>query len=178
MNSTYDVQSDNLSAGLLDLLQLSKVVPVSGLGDNIVGRKDPHSAVPLISFLVPLYPHNHSLELGVLVRLRWELSPNDRVLGESGHLIISIDVLLIPSSTTIQSILQTPDLLIHIAGSEDSRDERALASQVRRVVRICRQEADIAPVCLPRLLFPFLLVPFLILHSGLLMLWTGCEDGC
>jgi hypothetical protein len=104
MKSTYDVQSDNLSAGLLDLLQLSKVVPVSGLGDNIVGRKDPHSAVPLISFLVPLYPHNHSLELGVLVRLRWELSPNDRVLGESGHLIISIDVLLIPSSTTVQSI--------------------------------------------------------------------------
>jgi hypothetical protein len=41
---------------------------------------------------------------------------------------------------------------------------------------MCRQEADIAPVCLPRLLFPILLVPSLILLPGLLMLWTGCED--
>jgi hypothetical protein len=152
MNSTYDVQSDNLSAGLLDLLQLSKVVPVSGLGDNIVGRKDPHSAVPLISFLVPLYPRNHSLEFGVLVRLRWELSPNDRVLGESGHLNISTDILPIPNSTIVQSIPYHSHIHIHLAGSEDSRDERALASQVRRAVRICRQEADIAPVCLPRLI--------------------------
>jgi len=106
-----------------------------------------------------LYPHNHSLELGVLVRLRWELSPNDRVLGESGHLNVSIDVLLVPNFTTVQSIPYPSHIRIHLAGSEDSRDERASASQVRRVVRICRQEADIAPVCLPRLLSPFLLVP-------------------
>jgi hypothetical protein len=83
--STYDVQSDNLSASLLDLLQLSEVVPESRLGDNIVGRKDPHSAVPSVSTLyVSVY--SHSLELGVLVRLRGQLSPDDRVLGESGHL--------------------------------------------------------------------------------------------
>jgi hypothetical protein len=54
IGSTYDVQSNDLSASLLDLLQLSEVVPVSGLGDNVVGGKDPHSAVPLdsISFAI------------------------------------------------------------------------------------------------------------------------------
>jgi hypothetical protein len=52
--STYDVQSDNLSGSLLDLLQLSEVVPESGLGDNIVGRKDPHSAIPSVSSVTPM----------------------------------------------------------------------------------------------------------------------------
>lgn len=60
MRSTYDVQSDNLSAGLLDLLQLSEVVPVSRLGDNVVWRKDPHSAMlsdSLLHFVVSQSTH-------------------------------------------------------------------------------------------------------------------------
>jgi len=55
-----DVQSDNLSAGLLDLLQLSEVVPVSRLGDNVVWRKDPHSAMlsdSLLRFVVSQSTH-------------------------------------------------------------------------------------------------------------------------
>ena len=62
------MEGDNLSVGLLDLLQLSEVVPESGLGDNVVGRKD-----------------SHSVELGSLLLLRGELSSDDGVLGESGH---------------------------------------------------------------------------------------------
>lgn len=62
------MKSDNLSVGLLDLFQLSEVVPESRLGDNIVGRKD-----------------SHSVELGSLLRLGRELSPDDGVFGESAH---------------------------------------------------------------------------------------------
>jgi hypothetical protein len=42
--STHDVDGNNLSVGLLDLLQLTEVVPETRLGDNIVGRKDSHAA--------------------------------------------------------------------------------------------------------------------------------------
>lgn len=33
---------------LLGLLQLTKVVPVSGLGDDLVGGKDPHAAAKTV----------------------------------------------------------------------------------------------------------------------------------
>ena len=83
---THDVQGNDLSVGLLDLLQLSEVVPESGLGDNIVGGKDPHSAVNRQSRLV-VTSFVDSLELGGLLSLGGELSPNDGVLGESAHSI-------------------------------------------------------------------------------------------
>ena len=38
------MKSDDLTVGLLDLLQLTEVVPVTGLGNNVVGRKNPHAA--------------------------------------------------------------------------------------------------------------------------------------
>jgi hypothetical protein len=44
VTDTYDVKGDNLTVGLLDLLQLAEVVPEAGLGDNVVGRKNPHAA--------------------------------------------------------------------------------------------------------------------------------------
>ena len=66
--TTHDVEGNNLSVGLLDLLQLSEVVPESGLGDNIVRSED-----------------SHSVELWGLLLLRREFSSNDRVLGESAH---------------------------------------------------------------------------------------------
>jgi len=45
-----DVKGNDLSVGLLDLLQLTKVVPEPRLGDDVVGRKDSH-AVELRSLL-------------------------------------------------------------------------------------------------------------------------------
>lgn len=44
-DTTYHVDGDDLTVGPLGLLELTKVVPESGLGDDLVGRKDPHSAV-------------------------------------------------------------------------------------------------------------------------------------
>ena len=41
--STYRVDGDNLTRGLLDLLQTSQEVPVSRLGDNLVRGKDTHA---------------------------------------------------------------------------------------------------------------------------------------
>lgn len=41
MQSTYP-DRDNLSGGLLELLQLSQEVPETGLGDDGVRREDPH----------------------------------------------------------------------------------------------------------------------------------------
>lgn len=38
------VDGDDFTGSLLDLLELSQEVPESGLGDNLVGCKDPHSA--------------------------------------------------------------------------------------------------------------------------------------
>lgn len=42
--STYDVEGNDLTVSLLGFLQLTKVVPVSGLGNDLVGGKDPHAA--------------------------------------------------------------------------------------------------------------------------------------
>jgi len=63
-----DVDSDNLTVGLLDLLQLPQKVPEPRLGDDLVGSKDPHP-----------------VELGGGLGLGREGSAEDRVFGESGH---------------------------------------------------------------------------------------------
>lgn len=41
--STYHVQADDLTSGLLDLLQATHEVPVTGLGNDGVGGKDAHA---------------------------------------------------------------------------------------------------------------------------------------
>jgi len=41
--STYLVAGNDLTSGLLDLLQAAQEVPVPGLGDDCVRRKDPHA---------------------------------------------------------------------------------------------------------------------------------------
>lgn len=41
--STYGVDGNDLSVGLLDLVELSEEVPESGLGNDLVGGEDPHS---------------------------------------------------------------------------------------------------------------------------------------
>lgn len=46
--STYDVEGNDLTVSLLGLLQLTKVVPVSGLGDDLVGGEDPHAAAKTV----------------------------------------------------------------------------------------------------------------------------------
>lgn len=43
LNSTYHVDADDLTSGLLNLLETTHEVPVTGLGDNGVGRKDTHA---------------------------------------------------------------------------------------------------------------------------------------
>ena len=65
---TYDVDSDNLTVGLLDLFQLPQKVPKPRLGDDLVGGKDPHP-----------------VELGGRLGLGREGSTEDGVFGESGH---------------------------------------------------------------------------------------------
>lgn len=42
-SATYHVDADDLTSGLLDLLQTPHEVPVTGLGDNLVGREDAHA---------------------------------------------------------------------------------------------------------------------------------------
>ena len=46
--STHNVEGDNLPVRFLDLLQLTEIIPKARLGDDIVGRKDPHAAVTAI----------------------------------------------------------------------------------------------------------------------------------
>lgn len=40
---TYHVDADDLTGGLLDLLETAHEVPVSRLGDDLVGGEDPHA---------------------------------------------------------------------------------------------------------------------------------------
>ena len=40
--STYHVQANDLTVGLLQLAELGHEVPEAGLGDNSVGRENPH----------------------------------------------------------------------------------------------------------------------------------------
>lgn len=92
------MQGDNLSVGLFDLFQLPKVIPEPRLGDNVVGRKDPHSAVrqgitlgmhfSSTAFHLDRIKEGsmYALELGSGFLLGGDLSTQDRVLGESAHL--------------------------------------------------------------------------------------------
>lgn len=43
LDSTYHIDADDLTGSLLDLLETTHEVPVTGLGDNSVGRKDTHA---------------------------------------------------------------------------------------------------------------------------------------
>lgn len=40
---TYHVDANDLTGGLLDLLETAHEVPVSRLGNNLIGGKDPHA---------------------------------------------------------------------------------------------------------------------------------------
>lgn len=63
---THLVQADDLTVGLLDLAELGEEVPETGLGDNIVRRKD-----------------THAVELWGRVGIRGQMAPNDLVLCET-----------------------------------------------------------------------------------------------
>jgi len=63
-----DVQSNDFTRSLLDLVQLLQEVPVSRLGDNIVWSKD-----------------SHSEQLWLWDGLGWESSSNDLVFVQTGH---------------------------------------------------------------------------------------------
>lgn len=63
-----DVQRDDLTGSLLDLVQLLQEVPVSRLSDNVVGSKD-----------------SHSEQLWLWDRLGWESSSDNLVLVQTGH---------------------------------------------------------------------------------------------
>lgn len=64
--ATYNVQSDDLAVGLLDLSQLGEEVPEAGLCDNFIGCKDAHA-----------------VELWGWVCLRGQVTPNDLVFRET-----------------------------------------------------------------------------------------------
>ena len=59
---TYRVQADDLTVGLLDLPQLHQEVPEAGLGDDLIGGKNPHA-----------------VQLGGRVGLGRQMAPNDLV---------------------------------------------------------------------------------------------------
>ena len=63
MLGAYHVEADDLTVGLLDLLQLHEEVPEAGLGDDIVGGKDAHA-----------------VQLGGGVGLGGQVAANDLVL--------------------------------------------------------------------------------------------------
>ena len=59
---TYFVKTDDLTVGLLDLLQLGEEVPETGLGDDLVGSEN-----------------SHAVELGGGVGLGRQMAANDLV---------------------------------------------------------------------------------------------------
>jgi hypothetical protein len=62
----YLVQANDLAVGLLDLPQLHEEIPETGLGDDIVRRKNPHA-----------------VQLGRGVSVGGQVTPNDLVLVET-----------------------------------------------------------------------------------------------
>lgn len=66
--ATYHVEADNLTVGLLDLLELGQEVPEARLGDHCVGGKDAHA-----------------VQLGRRVRLGGQVAPDDLVLVETAY---------------------------------------------------------------------------------------------
>ena len=63
---TYHVEADDLTVGLLDLLELGEEVPEARLGNNCVGSKDAHA-----------------VQLGGRVCLGGQVAPDDLVLVET-----------------------------------------------------------------------------------------------
>lgn len=63
---TYHIEADDLTVGLLDLLELGQEVPEARLGHNSVRRKDAHA-----------------VQLGRRVRLGGQVTPDDLVLVET-----------------------------------------------------------------------------------------------
>lgn len=59
---TYVLDTDDLTSGLLDLLETAQEVPVSGLGDRLVGSED-----------------GHAVEGGGRVSLGGQVAPDDLV---------------------------------------------------------------------------------------------------
>ena len=66
---TYLVQADDLTVGLLDLLQLHQEVPEARLGDDIIGGEDAHA-----------------VQLGGGVGLGGQVAANDLVLLKTTYL--------------------------------------------------------------------------------------------
>lgn len=62
----YHIKTDDLSVRLLDLSKLHQKVPESRFGNNIVGGED-----------------QHAIELWGEIRLCWQMTPNNLVLGET-----------------------------------------------------------------------------------------------
>ena len=65
---THLVQADDLTVGLLDLAELGKEVPETGLCDHIVWRKDAHA-----------------VELWGRIGVTWKVTANDLVLLKSAR---------------------------------------------------------------------------------------------
>jgi hypothetical protein len=65
---THNIDSNNLTTGFLDLVQLTEVVPESRLCDDIVGSKD-----------------SHPVQLGRGLIRRRKMSSNDLILDERRH---------------------------------------------------------------------------------------------
>lgn len=81
------VDGNDLSRCLLDLFELSQEVPESGLGDDLVGSEDPHSAARIAQRCSVLEVTENSLELGRGVGFGGKLSSQDGVFLESGHFL-------------------------------------------------------------------------------------------
>lgn len=62
----YHIKTDDLSVRLLDLSELHQKVPESRFGNNIVGGE-----------------YQHAIKLWGDIRLGWQMTPNDLVLGET-----------------------------------------------------------------------------------------------
>lgn len=62
------VQADDLTVGLLDLLQLGQEVPEAGLGNDLIGCEN-----------------SHAVQLGGRVGLAGQMAPNDLVFLKTTH---------------------------------------------------------------------------------------------
>lgn len=140
---THHIQRNDLSVCLLHLLELTKVVPEAGLGDHIVGREDPHAAVPISPwpFLLSCIPAIYALELRGSLRLGGELPAHNRVLGESAHPTESAQHLFLLDCV---QAAHPPIPLPSNLGSVDSRPSQ-MALTGSPVVCVSSHISDIAP---------------------------------
>lgn len=70
---TYDVDADNLASGLLHLAETAEEVPETGLGNDLIRRKDAHA-----------------VEAGSRVGLRGQMAPDDLVFLETSYNALSV----------------------------------------------------------------------------------------